>query len=327
MNARKILRINGLAWGALMLGFLATSFSGSPVKWMQNIFLDSFGIDSSGSAHVKHFRESALIETDPMQLAKTLGRPAGKPGESQEEIEIGKVPEPIPPGQIRRASKAELLEQCQKLPKCRATLQAVNQGKRPPNTLPAGKPGESQEDKTLSTLPKPIPPVPPRQSPRSGLDTFEPNSTLLSWLNPFAVSSAHAQSAFSLYLTPQNRYTPNPYGYMHIFGPAYWGSYRLQGKGQIIINHTTLTENKPYVYLAFNVPADGWYLINFQASQGKAKLRHRVGPIIETWDFTAQSCSRCDYLTAEYLVAGHHYFYFWPDETDFYFYSASVNGF
>jgi len=59
-----------------------------------------------------------------------------------------------------------------------------------------------------------------------------------------------------------------------------------------------------------------------------AKVRHQYNtPIMETWKVTHQSCSTCSYLTAEYLAAEWHYFYFWPDASDIYFYSASVDSY
>jgi len=303
-----------------------TFFSGNPLRWMQGELLEFLESPASTLAYAARSQETAFTEGSPLHLAKFLGRPAAKPGDSPEEKAMATLPKAVPPGQLRKASRAELLEQCNQIPKCSAKLQNAKQGKRPSNVLPAGKPGESPEEKELSTLPKPIPPAPRRQ-PRSDLSLPEEESTLLSWLNPFAVSEARAQTAFSLYLTPQNRYSSAPFGLMTIYGSGYTGSWRLYGNGFISVNRADV-EHKPYVYFATNVPAEGWYLINFEAGRGKAKVRHQYnGPIIETWDFTNQSCSTCSYLTAEYLTAGWHYFYFWPDASDIYFYSASVDSY
>jgi hypothetical protein len=293
---------------------------------MQGELLEFLESPASTLAYAAPSQETAFTEDSPLHLAKFLGRPAAKPGDSPEEKAMATLPKPVPPGQLRKASKAELLEQCNQIPKCSAKLQNAKQGRRPSNVLPAGKPGESPEEKELSTLPKPIPPASRRQ-PRSNLSLPEEESSLLSWLNPFAVSEARAQTAFSLYLTPQNRYSSTPFGLMTIYGSGYTGSWRLYGNGFISVNRADV-ERKPYVYFATNVPEEGWYLINFEAGRGKAKVRHQYnGPIIETWDFTNQSCSTCSYLTAEYLTAGWHSFYFWPDASDIYFYSASVDSY
>jgi hypothetical protein len=317
-----------------VLGFLGMTLlisgpplsSVNPAKWMQEERLEVLGASYGDLANAALPHEPEFTGDSPLQQVKVLGRRANQPGNSPEEKELNNLPKPIPPGQIRKASKAELLEQCNQIPKCSAKLQNAKQGRRPSNVLPAGKPGESPEEKEWSTLPKPIPPAPRRQ-PRSDLSLPEKESTLLSWLNPFAVSEARAQTAFSLYLTPQNRYSSTPFGLITIYGSGYTGSWRLYGNGFISVNRSDV-EHKPYVYFATNVPAEGWYLINFEAGRGKAKVRHQYnGPIIETWDFTNQSCSTCSYLTAEYLTAGWHYFYFWPDASDIYFYSASVDSY
>ena len=50
------------------------------------------------------------------------------------------------------------------------------------------------------------------------------------------------------------------------------------------------------------------------------------GPIIKTWDFSGDTCNPCDYLTAEYLTEGYHYFYFWSEQY-LYVYSASVDSY
>ncbi len=58
------------------------------------------------------------------------------------------------------------------------------------------------------------------------------------------------------------------------------------------------TENKPYMYLAVDLPAAGYYLIDIVASPSLIKLRHQTsGPIIETWDYR-QGCGgtgTCNY--------------------------------
>ena len=327
MRTRKTVKMTTAILGLLGVAFLASGLTISPVRWTQEVLLASLGVRSADIVHAAQPQEGALTTDSPLQLAKVLGRLAGKKGESPEEKEIGNLGKPVPPGQIHKRSKTELLDQCNKLARCKAKLQAAKKGKRPAKVLPAGKKGESPEEKALSKIPKPAKPTPRYRQQKSELGLPDDNATLLSWLNPFAVPSAHAQSAFSLYLAPPNRYSSSPYGFFKLYGAAYWGSYYLYGGGHTTIRNTN-SENKPMVYFGTTVPADGWYLINVQGGRGKAKLRHRSnGPIIETWDFTTQSCYRCDYLTAEYLTAGYHYFYFWPDGSNMYFYSMSVDSY
>ena len=322
-----------MAMGMLsLLGgiFLASELPLSPTQWMQGVVLNVLGVSSPAIAHATPPPKEGLSTGSPIHLAKVLGRPAGKKGESWEEKELGELGKPIPPGQVRKRSKAELLDKCNKQPRCRAKLQAAqkSKGKRPSkNVRSAGKEGESPEEKALSKLPKPDNPKPRGSNQRSEFRLSEENTPLLSWLNPFSVAPAYAQSAFSQYFTPENRYSSSPYGYITLFGASYWGSWYLYGTGFVTMNATN-SENKPYVYLLTTIPSEGWYLVNFEAGRGKAKVRHRSsGPIIETWDFTSQSCNPCDYLTAEYLTAGSQYFYFWPDNSSMYFYSASIDAY
>ena len=324
MRTRKIVKITTAILGLLGVAFLASGLTFSPVRWMQEVLLVSLGSRSADIAHAAQPQGAALTPDSPMQLAKALGRPAAKKGESREEKEIGKIGKPVPPGQIRKRSKAELIDQCNKQAKCKAKLRAAqnSKGKRPKNVRAAGRKGESPEEQGLSKIPKPVKPSPRQQ--KSELILPEESSPLLSWLNPFAVSPAHAQSAYSFHLALPNQYSSTPYARLVTYGMSYWGSWYLYPT--YVSTQATLSENKPYIYLSTTVPSDGWYLINFQAGRGKAKLRHRGGPIIETWDFSSQTCSRCDYLTAEYLTAGYHYFYFWA-ETNMYVYSASGNSY
>lgn len=327
MGSRKTVLMTTAVLGFLGAAFLVSGLNISPMRWMQEVLFDGLGTHSATMAHAAQPQEKGLTVDAPIQLAKVLGRPAGKKGESPEEKAIDSLEKPVPPGQVRKRSKAELVDQCNKQARCKAKLQEAqkSKGKRPKNVRPAGEPGESSEEKALSQIPKPTKPTPSPRQQKSELTLPEENATVLSWLNPFAVSTAHAQSAFSLHLTPQNRWSSTPYGNLNLYGVTYWGNYYLYPS--LISTTSSLVENRPYVYFNLSVPSEGWYLVNIQGGRGKAKLRHRSGPIIETWDFTSQACSTCDYLTAEYLTAGYHYFYFWPDGTNMYFYSVSVDSY
>ena len=306
--------------------FLATSVNISPMRGTQEVMLEFLRAPSANVAYAGQSRGETFTVDSSMQVAKDLGRAAGKKGESREEKEIYKFGKPAPRGLVRKRSKVELLDRCNKLARCKAKLRAAKMRKRPFKVLRSTKQGESPEEKARIRIPKPIKPKPRFRRQKSELMQPEERSPLFSWLNPLAVTPAHAQSAFSLYLTPENRFGSNPHGYIDLYGIAYWGSYFLYSTSIAVKN--TNSENKPYVYLQFMTKTEGWYLINFQGGRGKAKLRHRnAGPIIETWDFMGTSCNPCDYLTSEYLTAGYHYFYFWPDGSNIYFYSASVESY
>jgi len=169
---------------------------------MQEKRLEVLSASSGDLANAALPHEEDSTGNSPLQLAKVLGRPANQPGNSPEEKELNNPHKPIPPGQIRKAYNAELLEQCNQISKCSAKLQNAKQGRRPPTVLPAGKPGESPEEKEWSTLPKPIRPAPRRQ-PGSDLSLPEKESTLLSLLNPFAVSEAPHKQRFPCTLLPK----------------------------------------------------------------------------------------------------------------------------
>ncbi|MDH5428795.1 MAG: hypothetical protein OEZ05_08045 [Nitrospirota bacterium] len=320
MKSSSLFRLSSLAVGGLMVGFLATSFTGSPVQWMQTALLQSLGANPS-TVQASPLEEQKL-GTGSFQLAKNI-RPAAK-GESPEEAQIKQLPPPVPPGQIRRPSKAELLDKCRKNPKCQAKLQDTQQ-KGPKKPQPAAR-EESPEDIELKKLPKAVNPKARGRQPSSELMMPEDTQGLLSWFNPFQVAPVYGQSPVSINLTPGGPYISN--SYMTLYGSRVYpnSSYYISSYDPW---NNSYSENNPFAYLRFSIPATGTYLINVRATQGKAKLRHQYnGPIIDTWDFTAQPYGPYDYLTAEYLEQGYHYFYFWPDEgSAFYIYSASLESY
>jgi hypothetical protein len=134
------------------------------------------------------------------------------------------------------------------------------------------------------------------------------------------------QAATYYYITPSTTTPPDVklYSYGGIDGDYYRERdfYLLYGA---YTTNQRYVENKPYVMLRVNIPADGRYLVNFSASRGTAKLRHQYsGPIIREWDFRNASCNPCDYLVQLDLSQGYHYFYFWTQDSYKYVYSASV---
>ena len=234
---------------------------------------------------------------------------------------------PTPPGQQKRASKAELIDACNKQPKCRAKMQAAKSGKKPKNRKPAAR-EESPEDKALKQLPKPAQAAPGRQRSQNQILRPELTTSLWEWLNPFAVTEAFAQSAVSIQLDPINNRNSTPLSYLYLYGNNTYGSNWFYLSGYWDLNSPN-TENQPYAYVRFSAPTAGYYIIDFRAFRGKAKLRHQYnGPIIETWDFLSQGCSPCNYATLEYLEVGNHYFYFWPEgNSAFYFGGVGITSY
>lgn len=287
--------------------------------------LKNLAINFAGMAHAASSQEEAFPSHPPTQFAQIMPRPTERPNR----IKIPKLPTPVPPGQVRKVTKAALLDQCQRLPKCKAQLQNAKRGVRPRSLFLPIQPGKILEEQELVPIPQGAP-LAPRLQPRSEQVLPKERSTILSWLNPFNVSPVQAQSGFSLNLTlPDNWKSPDYYGgLMKLYGASYLGGFYLYDKSYISVNRLA-TENNPYVYLSTGaLPSEGWYFINFQASQGKAKLRHHSRPrSIEAWNFTGNSCLVCDYLSLMYLGKGTHILYFWPDDSSFYIYGSSVHAF
>ena len=317
MKSRNLFKIGGLAIGGIMLGVLATGILGTPVQWMQITLLESLGVTPSMvQAGPLENRERG---TASFQVAKEA-RPAAI-SESPEEADLKKLPPPMLPGQVQRPSKADLLDKCLKTPHCQAKAKQVQQeGLTKPR--PAAR-EESPEEKALKQLPQSMPPKARHQQPRSDLLMPENTPEFLSWLNPFQVAPAYGQLTISsYYLTPGSSYTSS--AYMVLYGARVYPDNRYLLTSYDSISNSN-SENKPYAFLRFSVPATGTYLINVQASRGKAKLRHQYnGPIIGTWDFTAQPYATYDYVTKDNLAQGTHYFYFWPEASSIYVYSASL---
>jgi len=322
MEPRKVFRMSGMVVGGLMVGFLATSLNGSPVAWMKTTLLESLGVSPSMvQAGPLENREPGIAS---LQVAQGV-RPAAKK-ERPEEAQLKKMPPPVLPGQMRRPSKAGLLDKCMKNPRCRAKFQAAK--KRGPNKPRPAAREESPEDKELKKLLKPVNPKARRLRPRSDLMLPEDTHTLLSWLNPFQVDPVYAQSAvFSIHLTPGGPWVGQ--SYMVLYGATAHpnNEFSLIASGP---QNTRNSQNKSYAYYKLIVPTTGTYLLNVQAGRGKAVLRHQPdGPIIARWDFMAPPYRPVhDYITAEYLAQGSHGFYFGPiGRTDIQIWSVSLESY
>lgn len=309
MDTAFVFKCGTVAVKGMLSAVLAIGLAGPSTGWAQGPSPESLDISDRAQQTVQWERQD--IPTDSIQLARAK-RPAAKQ-ESPEEAQQKKLPKPVPPGQVKRASKSDLINACNQQPKCRAKMQAAKSGKKPKNRRPAAR-EESPEEKTFKQLPKPAQQAPGRQQSQN--DFLRPvlGNSLFEWLNPFAASEAYAQSSVSVSLTPLSNYISTPYSLLRGYGVVMYSSSYYYLNGYYNISSFSRTENKPYVYSLFRAPASGYYIIDFTGSRNKAKLKHQSnGPIIETWDLLSQSCGQCNYATMEYLEEGYHYFYFYPE--------------
>jgi hypothetical protein len=323
MSTSITFRLGAVAAGALLTAMFATGLPAPSTGWAETTVSEVVGLAPDQAQLAQS--EGHKTATDSLQLARAK-RPAAKQ-ESPEDLQQKKLPKAYPPGKQQKRSKADLINGCNKQPKCRAKMQAAKSGKAPKNRRPAAR-EESPEEKAIKQLPKPAQEAPGQQRSQSDFLRSTQGTSLLGWLNPFGASEAFAQSTVSVHLDPQNIVFSTPYSKLLGFGvnmysPTYWylnGYYTL---------NTTYTENQPFVYVYFRAPAAGYYIIDFEGSRSKAKLRHQYsGPIMETWDLTSQSCYRCNYATMEYLEQGTHYLYFWPDgNSRLYLYSVDITSY
>jgi hypothetical protein len=194
-----------------------------------------------------------------------------------------------PPG---RANAAQLVEKIRARPGGAERADAAKQGKAP---------GKGQSGQGQST------------------------SNVMKTLGSFLLSDARAGETFTLDLTPQvtgtdgrhaGLHSGSPYGYAYLYG-AYVASwtprnsyvflypYQVAGLGHQVTN--------PFVYFVVNVLADGWYIVNVNASLysgSNLTIQHyEAAGYVVLEDIPIQS-GWADYPTLQYLTTGYHYFYF-----------------
>ena len=125
----------------------------------------------------------------------------------------------------------------------------------------------------------------------------------LAWLNPLAATEAWAGTV-SLTLD----YT-NGFYYGNCWAAFFRGyiSYGIYNRNYpIIYSYDGYPSYNSYICMRVYAPSDDWYLINVENGYGRAaRLETSVGEIIETWPTGTRDC-----LTAQYLAAGYHYFYY-----------------
>ena len=136
---------------------------------------------------------------------------------------------------------------------------------------------------------------------------------LLSSLNPFNVSEAHAQTPLSLVfsLTSMGAYT----NYIRLFGgyirEGYWNFYGT-------IDHKTGHSNiRPYVFLSVNIPTAGYYTFNFRTygyDRSFVLADNSTGEEIESWSSGGPYGTQ-EQPTILELASGTHYFKFYSTQS------------
>jgi len=323
-----MIRRSLMAMGFGVLGLIGWSMFageswGPPVNWL--MAAEDPNVSVKTPLQPKDNLKATTLRNSGIYLAGRV-RPSTKK-ENPEDLQMKKLPKAVPPGQLRRHSKKELTDLCNKRPNCRKKLQAIKtrKGQRKPR---AAAKGDTLEDRELQKLPKALKPKHlPRRQPRTELLMPSETSSVLSWLNPLLPEAAYAQSPVSIVLTPGDPVTSN--SYLTLYGARVYSNDRFYLYSGDPGYNSTNAENKSHAFFRFYVPSTGDYLINISASKGKAKLRHQSGgPIIDTWDFMGLPWGPpYNYLTAEYLAQGYHYFYFWPDNSGIYIYSVSLESY
>jgi hypothetical protein len=129
---------------------------------------------------------------------------------------------------------------------------------------------------------------------------------------PFRVREAWASTSdFSVTLTPTSKTSTNPLARLSSRGSnVFPGTDRIDlWPGTIGLDRMQHRRDYPFVWFHVEVPARGWYIINFRGLQyqSSARLVHG-GTVVASWDYSGGSWE--DYPTVLLLSAGEHYFQF-----------------
>ncbi|MDH4194766.1 MAG: hypothetical protein OEV70_11525 [Nitrospirota bacterium] len=311
MNSRTPFRIGIVGVSFLFAGALVATVDQTPMSWMKATLLQSLGATSSVAQAASFDHDT---QGNALQLVKQ-GLPAAKQ-DSPEVLELkkmGKVPQkpkPINP------SQAGLLADCMKRPDCAAELDAFKKGKiKPPPTPFQGELPEELKKKQRNK--KGQGPV----QPRSDIRLPEESPSLLSWLNPFLVTPAYAQTASNVITVypGQLGYQPPPGNTMDLYGVYLTSGWEIFDARYYYKSLCTVCQNHPYALLVFTVPQNGVYNIEvnaFVAGSRKATIYHantdnRPG-IVKTWD-DATIYAWASYTASKTLFKGENKFYFWPN--------------
>lgn len=254
------------------------------------------GVVRAGEFGTSSFPEGIRIAISPQEKA-------------QHDIHVP----PKKPGKRPQLTKQEKLELCARNPQCRANLEAANQGKHP-QPIPPVVPG-SPEDKAHRL------PVPPKaQPPKGPRSELQPQSSLslLSWLNPFSVSEAEAQTpppGFPLRAEAPFYIVPGKLEVRNYGGMTRGGDYYLYTSWPGPANITG-NNGRNYIPFYFNAPAQGYYIIDVTGTPARAHVNipWNVPKPYDYQDFSnLPAGTETHYAHLPYLAAGGHWFYFWID--------------
>ena len=256
--------------------------------------------------NLSHAKTLEMGESNPaLLLAKKERRAAAPQGfKPVEEREIEKSqPKGQPPAIQKRPSKQELEQLIQNnkwSQKAAHNAQMLNNAKQrktsgrlrkaaPPNF-------KTQEDLDLEKFQfkGKEPPIKKRRPQAMSLDSlpamYEPETptlvrdfsqdnnwlsniavgtgTVLSSLNPFSVSEAHAQTPLSLVFRPSSM--GSGYSYIRLYGGySYNSAWYFYNSSRYQLGHSNF---RPYVYLRVNIPTAGYYTFNFRTYGSGAVL-------------------------------------------------------
>lgn len=134
--------------------------------------------------------------------------------------------------------------------------------------------------------------------------------TLLSNLNPFAVSEAHAQTPFSLVLSPTSMGRPRSSNIQFYGGYTRGSNWHFYSTSDTNMSHSNI---RPYVYLKVHIPTAGYYTFNFRtagSSLGYVLADYLSGEEIESWPSGGRRGTQ-EQPTILELAEGSHYFKFY----------------
>ena len=137
--------------------------------------------------------------------------------------------------------------------------------------------------------------------------------TLLSALNPFAASEAHAQTPFSVALSPTSSASGS--NYIRLYGGySYNSNWYFYRSYKDAIGHSNV---RPYVYLRVNIPTAGYYTLNFRTygyDRNYVLADNNTGEEIESWPSGGPYGTQ-EQPTILELAAGSHYFNFYSTQS------------
>ena len=317
MNSRTPLKLAIMGASFLFAGALIATLDQTPMNWMKSTLLQALSATTS-VAHANPFAPETQGK-DSFHLVKQV-RPALNPN-SPEVLERKKHPKGPPQGQPPQLSKEQLLDQCQKRPSCAAKLKAIKSGKRKPHPVFKGKtPPGLQKKKKTSQIGQP-------GQLGSEISLPEEAPSLLSWLNPFQVKSAYAQTTpyWNQWVRAGYPRLGNQVGYLR-GASLYSGRHELRAShyyksgATTSWTHCNVCENNPYAVFQVEAPYNGIYFLSawvYSTDGGPRKGKmccDAAGKIMDSWDYSPGNWSWTQMGTTEELPKGLHKIYFWPTE-------------